>query len=290
MTFIATLIAVTVDRLFAPLDEVRDTTWFSGYFHFMGTRLMGISMFSGTLGALVAALIPVAFIAIVLLVIHEAGTLLEGIAGILVLAFMLGPRNLHAEIEAYIAAVNEDNEERAQQIADKLLHGNAPKKHEERCGAVIRAALIQANDRVFAVVFWFVLLGPLGAVFFRGAELLRHKLAREFGEDSEFADASARLHGVMAWLPARLLALSYAFAGSFEEALADWRAYYEDCAGRFFQISNDVLGCAGSGAVRLAMSTKNTEMEFLHATDNLIFRSEVLWLSMIGLLTLVGWV
>ena len=290
MAFIASLIAVTVDRLFAPLDDLRDTTWFSGYFHFMGMRLMGISMFNGTLGALTAALIPVLFVAVALLVIREAGFLFYGIASVVVLAFMLGPRNLHAEIEAYVAAVNEDDDNRAQQVADKMLHGNAPKKHEERCNAVIRGALTQANDRLFAVIFWFMVLGPLGAVFFRGAEILQHKLAIEFGEHSEFADASARLHGVMAWLPARLLALSYAFAGSFEEAIADWRDYYKDCSGRFFQINNDVLGCAGSGAVRLAKTPQNSEMEFLHAADNLILRAEVLWLFVIGLLTLAGWV
>lgn len=288
MTFIAALVAIVVDRLYSPLDRLRDTAWFSGCFHFMGLRIMGINMFNGTLGAVVAVLAPVVVVAIAMLLLAEAGQVFEFVAGIAILAFMLGPRALHAELEAYVAATEAGDEEQAQAIADRMLHGSAPGKRGERCTAVMRAALTQANDRVFAVVFWFVILGPLGAVFFRAAEILSHKLAREFGDNSEFAAAAARMHGILAWLPARLLAASYAFAGSFEDAIADWRTYYAGCSASFFEINNEVLGCAGAGAVRLSAAGSNEEITYLRAVDNLVFRAEILWLVVIGVVTITG--
>ncbi|MCG8434027.1 MAG: regulatory signaling modulator protein AmpE [Gammaproteobacteria bacterium] len=288
MTFVMVVFSVIVDRLFEFLGDWRSHQWFSGYFHLLGEKLLGINMLSGTLGVIVVALVPVTAVLIVLWILNEISTLLPFAGAFIVLVMTLGPRELHGEITAYIAAVEDKDEQRATAAAERIIGATPPAEEAERCHAVIRGVLVNANDRLFAVIFWFSLLGPLGAVFFRGAELLRHGLAEEYGEDSEFADAANRLHGILAWLPARLLAGSYALAGSFEEAVTDWRAYYDNCSARFFEINNDILGCSGAGAVRLAAASRGAEMEYLHATANLLNRATVIWLASLALLTLSG--
>jgi membrane protein required for beta-lactamase induction len=92
---------------------------------------------------------------------------------------------------------------------------------------------------------------------------------------------------MLEWAPSRLLAGSYALAGSFDEAMAERRAYYTECQGRFFEINEDILACTGRGA--LAFEHETGEVEDLEATANLLFRALVIWLAVLALLSLLGW-
>ncbi len=57
------------------------------------------------------------------------------------------------------------------------------------------------------------------------------------------------LHGLLAWIPARLLASGYVLAGSFEHAVEDWRVFRGECEGQFFDITPGLLACVGRGAL-----------------------------------------
>ena len=48
---------------------------------------------------------------------------------------------------------------------------------------------MELNDRLFSVIFWFVLLGPAGALAFRFSSILHHRFK---GETSGFGEAAAR--------------------------------------------------------------------------------------------------
>jgi hypothetical protein len=102
------------------------------------------------------------------------------------------------------------------------------------------------------------------------------------------ADAAQQLYGILEWAPSRLLAGAYALAGSFDEAMAERRAYYAECSGRFFEINEDILACTGRGALALE-SDGVGEIEALESTANLLFRALVIWLAVLALLSLIGW-
>src|SRR5690606_27262824 len=58
------------------------------------------------------------------------------------------------------------------------------------------AAPRAAGRRLFGVIFWYVVLGPTGAVMFRAADILRHHAE----VDSEATrDAARQLYGVLEW-------------------------------------------------------------------------------------------
>ena len=105
---------------------------------------------------------------------------------------------------------------------------------------------------------------------------------------------SRRLFALLDHVPARLTAFGFAVVGNFEEAVASWRAD----ADRFAPGSDGVVLAATSGAinVRLAQQTEMQEAEsslrpepqlaHLSSVVGLVWRSVVLWMLLLALLTL----
>ena len=75
--------------------------------------------------------------------------------------------------------------------------------------------------------------------------------------------AAARLlHGVLAWLPARLMAAAFALAGSFEGAVAGWRAPRAEtppATSAFFERTEDLIDRVGHGARGAAQAPASAE-------------------------------
>jgi len=216
---------------------------------------------------------------------------------VLVLFISLGPRDLQAEVDEFTESVERDDLDSTLRVAKELLEFDAPEQVEELGGAVASAIFVQSINRTFAVVLWFVLLGPVGAWAFRAADLLRRRASfennRQQGQGFEqraYLQPLRRVHGLLAWLPSRFAAMSFALAGSFEPATLAWKAYYNQCADEFFEVNNDVVGCAGCGALgRQAQDDMraNPGVGAL-AAMGLVKRSMVVWLVIIALLTLAG--
>jgi adenosylcobinamide-phosphate synthase len=165
---------------------------------------------------------------------------------------------------------------------------------------VLESSVLAAHRHVFGVLSWFSILaalglGPAGAVFYRLSEFVQrywpHLVQTHQQAVSEAAcQAAATAWAYVDWLPARITAVCFAVVGSFEEAIDSWRQY---AAGQ--ERTNDgVIIAATSGAVnvRLGMtgdngpSLPNPEMGHLRSVVGLVWRSVVLWMVLLALLTL----
>ncbi|WP_406672213.1 regulatory signaling modulator protein AmpE, partial [Natronospira sp.] len=211
---------------------------------------------------------------------------------VIVLLYCLGPGEILGQLARYLQAHDPEQAEDhdAGVIAAEIMESESGLSAEDDVHrAVTEAALVRANDRLFAVIFWFAILGPAGAVFYRVADLLRRSEARDSeNARTELAQYAIMLEGILAWLPARLLSLSYALTGSFEEAIADWKAYYEECTEPFFETSEGVLSCTGCGALRISAGTQDSGLAVVRSARSLLQRTLVLWLAVLAVLTLVG--
>jgi adenosylcobinamide-phosphate synthase len=99
---------------------------------------------------------------------------------------------------------------------------------------------------------------------------------------------------VLDYLPARATAIGFAVMGSFEDAIDCWRNY----AQRFPDDNDGVILAATSGAVNVRLGgpegiqssepTPGREPEIAHLAQvvGLVWRSVVLWMVLIALLTL----
>lgn len=288
MTFVVLLIGVLIDRFVEQLGAWRSRPWFDVYIRLLHERLDGIALWNGTVGALVAVLIPVAVVWFVWWLLASIAGVFGVLFSLAVLVFALGPRELHAQLNHYLEAVQADQPETAQKIAAQITHQQSVTEPAAQHRSVSEAALIQANDRLFGIIFWFILLGPVGAALYRVTCQFQEAALREYGSKQELFDAALRLHGILAWVPARLLAVAYALAGSFDDAVADWKTRGENPETRFFEHTNTVLGNAGLSALRRMEAGEKDALLDIKLVINLITRALVIWLAVLGLFTLAG--
>lgn len=298
MNLIALILGLALERMLTSLLHLREIRNLDGYFDW-GLRRIGATR--GTMAYVVGALVILLAVLPVLLLSVAFGDVLLGLPWLafaaIVLVFSLGPRDLGREVQDYLDAVDGGSQEVAGRVAKELMESDVPPEPGRRALALEEAVFVQANNRVFGVIFWFMLLGPAGAWLFRVCDLFRRRAVFEAGRSAETGpDLSLplvvvqSLFGVLAWLPARLLALGYAMAGSFEDAVADWKRYYEDCSDKFFHVNDDVIACAGRGAIREGGGTREElAAEPVRAAMQLVTRTLLIWVTAIALLTLFGW-
>jgi membrane protein required for beta-lactamase induction len=284
MNLIALFLGLGLERGLTRLLHLRDLRWLDGWFDKGLTRSRTLSGPAAWLAALTLIVIPVLPVAWLQLVWADD---VPGPVWVLfaafVLLFSLGPRDLLTELSQYLAVAETGDEEAAARSARGLIEGDA-ELSGTRAGAALESAIVvQANHRIFSVLFWFVVLGPAGAWASRVADLGRRRAAPGGG----VSHAVEVLHGMLAWIPARLLALSYAVAGSFEDAVADWRDYYRQAATGFFRASEAIVAAAGVGAIRSRCPQADV-VGRVRAARRLVVRTLVIWLTVISLLTIVG--
>lgn len=152
---------------------------------------------------------------------------------------------------------------------------------------------------MFAVIFWFVVLGPLGAWAYRVTDLIRRRAvfaaARDEagdGPSESLRDAAVMLHGWLAWIPARLTAIGYAAAGHFDAAIGAWRAPSEQSSDTPSEYNEHLLARVGVAALALGYVEGETLGERgvrgATAANSLVFRLLLIWAVVIAAMTLYG--
>lgn len=113
---------------------------------------------------------------------------------------------------------------------------------------------------LFGVLFWFILLaplGPIGALLYRLAQHLAQTWQpSQMGEFSHFAQ---RLSHLLDVLPARLTALTFAIAGDFEDAVYCWRSQAGDWINQHVGVV--LASAAGAMEVKLGGTLQHTQGE-----------------------------
>jgi adenosylcobinamide-phosphate synthase len=165
--------------------------------------------------------------------------------------------------------------------------------------------VMAAHRHVLGVIVCFVFLaalglGPAGAVLYRLAQLVGQRWVKPSADgliSPSVATWAERAWGWIDWLPVRLSAMCFAVVGHFEEALSRWRT-----PGDGSLSSNDtvLLAAAGGamavqwgdlGQVASSEEEPSTELKVAHlaSTVGLLWRSVVLWLVLLALLTVASW-
>lgn len=186
---------------------------------------------------------------------------------------------------------------------------------------VIEHSVLSAHRHVFGVLAWFSVLaalglGPAGAVMYRMSAWVSQAWRTSEKHHKDWVSQPLQLAALSAWrwvdwLPARITAVAFAVVGNFEEAIDCWRNH----AQRFPDDNDGVVLSATSGAlnVRLggeALGTQSTpdagvvhdpgpnlpdsestpgrepELAHLSSVVGLVWRTVVLWMVLLALLTL----
>lgn len=264
-------------------------------------------------------LVPTLLLALLLL-------MLDGVAlglpvfliHLFVLLTLFGHSNIAEVTARYLQFWRAANYESALQQLQQHWHqvsldncDNHEQLHEEFC----RFLVADFFQRVFAVVFWYLLLGPAGALFYHLVLQCRDRAWSNAG--TEETELIARLAYLLEWVPARLLAVTFALTGDFVAAFERLRATIFDrdrsavslvhsCvlaainADRAVLVQESQIPDAsaadeavtavvlevnegiGEGAFRLRSARQVSEIL------GLMQRSQVVWVALLALMTLYG--
>ena len=278
MALISIIIGLLFDRAFRHLHDLRDLSWFEYY----ATAVTRVVRANGVIQIAAVLSVPVLIIALIQYML--SGFLMELpylIFAVLVFAYCLGPACLSSDIEYYLDARRLGDEDEALHYAGALTERAASTAPDQQTSDVTRAILYVANERIFAVIFWFVILGPAGAVLYR----LTTNLSKQEDLNDSLNAVSILLQAVLTWVPTRMLAAGYALTGHFDGALQAYRSrpYESDLALENY----DILVNTGLGALRDQETTDETSS--IISARNLVMRSILIWIAVLALLTLGGW-
>lgn len=290
MSLLSILISLAIESYWDKVDSLRSFDWFDAYCNWMSDKLTGQSFMDSPVGVLAVTSPLVLLVWLISFLLGDSLWILGGVFGIVVLLYCLGPRSLPRDVQAYLDAAEAGDHGAASQYAVNILGRSVDEKEKELAQAVKEAVLVQANDRLIGVLFWFAVLGPVGAVLYKVSTLLKEQTVFEAGD---FASAAQDLCWVMNWLPARICILGYALAGNFIDTISYWRSVKDF----WVRESGDLLIASGVGALRQDLRAEVDD----HLSDDyftlgvnhalsLVKRTVVVFVTLLALMTLTGWI
>jgi len=300
MNLIALLIGLVVERLATQLFHWRRMRWLDRIIDSGFNQARRLASWPPLLLIiLLAILLVLPVFAVILLLGGTLAGFTYLLLAIVVLFFSLGPHDIGEDVDDYCEALESENEEDIMQAAKAIVEGDVPSDSLQRIRCVEESVCVQANNRLFAVIFWFMLLGPLAAWAYRATDLIRRRAvfnaAREEVDEAaaeRIRDAAVTLHGWFAWIPARLTAVGYATAGHFDEALAAMRAPAEQTGLSLSEQNDKLLARVGVAALALQEdpdeSMTDRGARGAAAANRLVFRLLLIWAVIISAMTLYG--
>lgn len=172
------------------------------------------------------------------------------LASLLLLYLTIGLRSLAEHARPIAAALLAGDLALARQYVGFIVSRQTDQLDETGVSkATIESVLENGSDAVFAALFWFVLLGAPGAVLYRLANTLDAMWGYRTERFARFGWAAARLDDLLNYLPARLVAITYALAGRTGQALRCWRIQ----APQWDSPNAGPVMAAGAGALNLQL-------------------------------------
>ncbi len=290
-TLVAVLVALALGHVApAATASLRRFDAFRGWLH-------GLQRQVGDAGG-GAALVALAVLPPVLL-LGLLAWLLKGVLfglpslllGVLVLAWCWGPRDLDRDVEAVIDA--DDAAARHAAIQNLQAAGGSLR---EDSPSLVEATVFNALRRWFAVLLWFLLLGPAGALSYRLLALLAVSPMRA-QVSSEVQHCGQRVLGWVEWPVAQLMALSMALVGNFDTAWKAWRQAH----GERWMAGIGFLGVVARASVNAELREEAHDytdagmlpvwqrLPELRDAMSLVWRMLLLWLVVLAVLVLAGW-
>ena len=272
MIFLVVLLVLLIDKLTDWRRDVQqDGPWLQW--------LRRVEQRSGSgipwLGLALVVLLPVLVLGLLLLALKPlAYGWLSLPLHVLVLLYSLGRGQGKREFGAFRDAWRRGDEEAAALVAErdlKLSAADAP----SLLHAVEAQLLWRSHQGFFAVIFWYVLLGPVAALAYR---LLA--LTLDHARDQIMREQAEQLRHAFDWLPVRVLLASFGLVGNFvavNRALLNDLLHWDIPASR-------LLAEVGPVAADLGESVQGEAgIARLDSLAALLVRTRMLWYAAIAL-------
>ena len=208
------------------------------------------------------AVLPLTLLAGLLAQLPYIGWLIS----VLVLYLAIGLRSLAEHAEPIADALEAGDLPRAREQVGRIVSRDTRDLDEEGVARAASESMLEnGSDAVFAALFWFVVAGAPGVVLYRLSNTLDAMWGYRTPRFLKFGWAAARLDDVLNYLPARLVALTYALCGQTALARRCWRAQ----APTWDSPNAGPVMAAGAGALGLALGGAAVYHDELHQRPSL---------------------
>jgi adenosylcobinamide-phosphate synthase len=256
---IIVLLAVLLDHLIPDRHGFKPFAWYRDWAESIEERFNGGKRTHG-IGAVLLATLPIAAgVMLIHYILGEIGWVLRFAFDVVVLYLCVDVHRLGRTASAISNALESGELGEADESLRELTGKGASARNEANIArATVEGVLKQGNSLIVSPIFWFIVLGPVGAVLQRLSCILDSLWGHRYERFAEFGWAAARFDDLMGWIPARITALSYALMGSFEDALHCWRRR----VGVWSDINSGPLLASGFGAMHLQVCEMAEEGEY----------------------------
>ncbi|MDH5544208.1 MAG: regulatory signaling modulator protein AmpE [Gammaproteobacteria bacterium] len=286
MTLLAIIAALFGERFIGSVQEFRQFQWLADAGEWIRRQSSGLDSW---IGAILILLLAGTIVELAYLWLSKGFIILGFVAATAVLLFCIGPRSFYDQIKSFCDAYSNGNEDSAYWYLSNLKDSALTDEDERYLAkAALEAAFVAVNNRLLGVIFWFVILGPFGAVIYRISGDF-HRLEEEGDQRSQLYAAFDRIHYLLNWPSSRLVSISYAAMGSFVEGMSHLKRSASPTS-NWPDPNEQLLVSSGLGALDLKQE-QATEIgcDQIFSGLALLRRSVAFWVGVIALLTLAGW-
>jgi AmpE protein len=294
VTLVAVVIALVLGHVApAAVGSLRQFHWYGQWLRWWDQQFPEPGFWRGPYGIALALVPPLLVLSLLQWLLQAP---LFGLPGLLfaiaVLVYAWGPRDLDVDVEAIIDA----HDPQTRQEAMSRLWPQAGVASADG-PALVEAVFQNALRRWFGVLFWFLLLGPVGALLYRLVALAAQDRFAVLLPPQTLAGAQ-RLLAVLEWPVAQLMTLSMALVGNFDTVYHAWRA----ARGNTWELGTSFLGQAARASVRCELEEESQdyagqgmlpllrELPELRDAMSLVWRILLLWMALMALFVIAGWV
>lgn len=311
MKFLVILAALLINHYWTKDRALPGDAWFHRFVQFLQARSARLSqnlVGSQELLSWLAVLVPALSLMALLYILD--GVLLGFVSfcvHVALLLLLFDPQHLRAWVAQYLGHWRKGDFEAAflrLQQRHPTLALDSVYSHREVHVRCYRYILRNSFERLFAVLFWYLALGPVAALAYYSLMQLRtHGYLRSnigIGDEHYLR----RFVAVLEWPAARLLGLTFSLAGNFDATFARLRAgFFDGSVAAVEFVSRCAHAATGLSPSDIAMHEQqsdapvsglfiNIEKEgYAQQIEDLLAlldRSQIIWLSALALLTLYG--
>ena len=179
-------------------------------------------------GAVVILISP--FLLLLIAINHLMPPLVSVVINILVLYWAIGHQSLREHANRVLEKCLSNDLISSRQQLQMIVSRNTERLNQEQIiQSTVETVLENGNDAIFAPLFWFFLfetligLGSAAVLLYRLSNTLDAMWGYRNQRFNYFGCFAARLDDVLNYVPARLVALSYALFGNTQLALQCWQ-------------------------------------------------------------------
>ncbi|MCZ6895495.1 MAG: hypothetical protein O7H40_15820, partial [Gammaproteobacteria bacterium] len=222
-------IAAIVEFTVASFEGMRSKRWSRDWAIWINQVAGAYGWWPGLLGAVITVAVPVVIMAMLFGLLYAASAFLGHLAALFVLLLMLGPADLNQEIAGHKRDIDLALGGTSSVAEPEFLARGETLDLEDVSGeeafdphrGELAALALAADTAWFQPLFWFFVLGPVGAVLYRLCANLRAFAAIEPG----VAKRIGELREAMEWVPGRLTVFAMGVAGTLVPVLETARDF-----------------------------------------------------------------